>query len=322
MKTIYRVLKVMILFSLALCLLLPLGCANKTPDNTGADETESREANASEPAETQAQPLKAVSVLDIETSGSYDGGFGGHVFDVTRLVEKSFDGKKANDTKTVEFAGQSYELKYEMTYTYKLGNYSTDLYKIVGSDDDYFMFTPEGAVQRVVKKEMDAARTQIDVHADGETARAAVEDALKDEIDFAGFEYCDIIESKLAGPDGFSTYTFIWYNRKGDIMTAEKAKAVLRQDGGIGSVVLPDDRGLDSVPDDISINDYIPAIEEKLQKIYGEKLAGYTFLFEPELTNIGGTPCIYCELDVEYYEDDEHTDKSGEICDLAVMLGR
>ncbi|MBR0135034.1 MAG: hypothetical protein IJM18_02435 [Clostridia bacterium] len=314
MKTHKSILSAVLVLLLMFSFSLPLGCAKKASGNEQGSAAP-HASSADDPADsTEASARdKKVRVLNIDYGGS-SGMYGRHGFDAEEGVIESYDESKAKEAKTLDFAGNHYELEYLNTYYYTIGNYTVDYYSVKGHEYNAFLF-PDGRLKTLVSDPI--ITIEIDPHAAPEEARRAVENALGDEIDFSLFEYCDVKQGAKTDPDsGFFSYTILWYNKKGDIMTDGYVQIKVHQDGDISIVKLPTDCKLDSVPDDIRFDDYVPAMEEKLDEIYGEELVSYDLTY-CMLTNYGGTPGIFCYLDV--YLNSGYDEPLSEICELVIL---
>ncbi|MBR3459976.1 MAG: hypothetical protein IKH21_04185 [Clostridia bacterium] len=208
-----------------------------------------------------------------------------------------------NDTKTIEFAGNKYELKYTRTIEYVLLNTVVDEYEIevnnvfpvYVSDMGHVELLPDGTPYAIRTKS--AGKINVKNCQNGEDVRKAVEEVFKDEIDFSAFNVC-----KIEGPSpelDHIFYRIIWYKEISGILTNSYVSVSLDHDGNVRDLWMTNnvDLGLDNVPDNISVDDYTDAFEAKIKEFFGEYLIEFKIDKDSaRLTNIKGSPCI----DVEY----------------------
>lgn len=236
------------------------------------------------------------------------------------------DESKVGDKKTVNFAGKEYETTYKKTGHYYTGDYTVDFYQIIGSDDtmdsleNTIGLLPDGKIWSVITGSV------IDIELAGEKSdeevRAAVEEALKDEIDFSAFEH-----NKVSPPDetsGHVRYTLEWYNELSGIKTDGYLTVFLNPDGSVSFIMNKCAVGnsFAALPENIRIADYYHSIDEKVKettsKQYGEDPISWQVNEDgAELTIVEGTPCILLRTDVKVKDgEDEYT----ESIKLAVLL--
>ncbi|MBR0135032.1 MAG: hypothetical protein IJM18_02425 [Clostridia bacterium] len=219
------------------------------------------------------------------------------------------DESKIGTKKTIKFAGKSFSLVYKSSIQNYSLNYVNDMYDLVGYDHSDYEWDYKNRVSlrqdgSVVffNTNSDMPFVMLDIKRDDseQTVRAAVEDALKNDIDFSRYE-CFETEYKYVSPDG-GNYRLSWYNKKNGIKTGDHC-VVFISDGGIFGVVIGrPSYDWDSITDDISFDDYLPAIEDKLREVYGESLLeheiiGYT------LSTFEGQPCFNCMFGIKYTEE-------------------
>lgn len=92
-------------------------------------------------------------------------------------------------------------------------------------------------------------------------------------------------------------------------------------DGGVEVISMGDrvDRGYDTLPDDLSLEDYLPQIESKLKKIYGDAFVDYE-VKSSFVGNIDGNLCIICDVDANY--NDKQNEKTYDQIELAVFINQ
>ena len=300
---------------------------NQTTEVVTQAPTESATEEASaQPTETPKPDEDTVDVLTIKTDSYY--GSGTHYFrgyDVNETVRFSTNEGLLNDTRTIEFAGKKYELKYTRTIEYiKLNDAIVDEYEIItdnapksSSDIDHVELLPDGTPFGILTKPI--ATININECKNGENVRKAVEEALKDEIDFSAFDECEIQEPDMQRL--ISSYTIAWYNKKGGILY-QVASLRVDEEGKISSLWMQcnADLGLDNVPDNINLNNYTKAFDARLREAYGEKLVKYEINKDSaRLVNINGSPCIDVEIAVDFYEDGT-TDIVTDLVELAAVI--
>ena len=265
---------------------------------------------------TQPSQAKTCSIFEVTNPQLAVSHFD-HKNEISNTTILSVDATKLNITKTVEFLGEQYDVIYKQTIYYLLGDTTVDQFSVVDNNADSLLFLPDGTVYAALISPV--TTIDIDMHADKETVRAAVEAALFGEIDFTGFEFCDIEGSLEDTTGGFGLYTLRWYNKKHDIMTGEIVQVSVRQNGEVGSVWMKNrvDLGLDELPDDFNINDYTSDIENKLHEIYGDALIDYEVMWEV-LTRYDASPCIDITIGVSCI--DPTGELMSEACELAVVI--
>ena len=317
-------------------LLLPACAEDKASEQTAAINqptevvtqapTESLVEETAQPSETTEPNENTVDVLTIKTDSYY--GSGTHYFrgyDINETVRFSTKKGANDDIRTIEFAGKKYELKYTRTIEYiKLNDAIVDEYEIItdnapksSSDIDHVELLPDGTPFGILTKPI--ATININECKNGEDVRKAVEEALKDEIDFSAFDECEIQEPDMQRL--ISSYTIAWYNKKGGILY-QVASLRVDEEGKISSLWMQcnADLGLDNVPDNINLNNYTKAFDARLREAYGEKLVKYEINRDSaRLVNINGSPCIDVEIAVDFYEDG-YSDPITDLVELAAVI--
>jgi hypothetical protein len=289
---------------LVTALLLPLGCAKKAPE---AEQTAGDPVDITgEPtAEQSGSPKIPCKVLTFASSDSI------YVFpDGSPTGTRDFaDESKIGTKKTIKFAGKSFSLVYKSSIqNYSLNNVY-DVYDLVGYDHSDYEWDFKNRVSlrqdgSVVSFLTNSSKpiVMLDIKWDDseQTGRAAVEDALKNDIDFSRYE-CFETEDKYVSPDGYS-YSFRWYNKKNGNETDDYCRVNVFE-GGITHVgTCYPSYDWDSITDEISFTDSLSAIEDKLREVYGESLLeheiiGYT------LSTFEGQPCFNCMFGIKYTEE-------------------
>ena len=189
-------------------LLLPACAEDKASEQTASINqqteavtqapTESLVEETAQPSETTEPNENTVDVLTIKTDSYY--GSGTHFFrgyDINETVCFSTNEGLLNDTKTIEFAGNKYELKYTRTIEYVLLNTVVDEYEVItdnppasASDIEHVELLPDGTPYAILTESV--SKINMNDCKTGEDVRKAVELTLKDEIDFSAFDVCKI----------------------------------------------------------------------------------------------------------------------------------
>ena len=317
-------------------LLLPACAEDKASEQTAAINqptevvtqapTESLVEETAQPSETTEPNENTVDVLTIKTDSYY--GSGTHFFrgyDINETVRFSTKKDAPDNTRTIEFAGNKYELKYTRTIEYVLLNTVVDEYEVItdnppenSSDIEHVELLPDGTPYAILTESV--SKINMNDCKTGEDVRKAVELTLKDEIDFSAFDVCKI-EDPIPEAD-YIFYRIFWYKEKGGILTNNYISASVDPDGNVFALWMPNrlDLGLDNVPDNINLNDYTKAFDERLREAYGEKLVKYEINRDSaRLTNINGSPCIDVEIAVDFYEDG-YSDPITDLVELAAVI--
>ena len=244
-------------------------------------------------------------------------------YDITKTIIETVDESKVGTEKTVEFMGKQYKLLYERSRYGVLLSIKVDNYKIVEAEGEYadeigyIDLLPDGTIYSITANPI----FSIDIQSckSGEDVRALVEESLKDEIDFRKYEHYSIAE-----PDeeaAFYFYSISWNNSIDNITLCDSAAVMVDTEGGIRGIRMKDrvDFGYDTLPDDLSLDDYLPQIESKLKKIYGEAFVDYE-VKSSFVGNIDGNLCIICDVDADY--NDKQNEKTYDQLELAVFINQ
>ncbi|MBR5714919.1 MAG: hypothetical protein IKX58_09120, partial [Clostridia bacterium] len=243
-------------------------------------------------------------------------------YDIQKIIIQTIDKNKEGKEKTIEFAGKQYKLRYDKTVEYYLLNTTVDEYRIIKEDAEQeerccVRLLPDDTIYTIA----DHPILSIDIKEgeSGEKVKAKVENALKDEIDFDEYEYCRIDEPDDSA--GFYYYCFVWRNVKGNIVRGDTVSVAVKYDGDITVIWMKNkvDNGYDTLPDDLSLDDYLPQIESKLKKIYGEAFVDYE-VKSSFVGNIDGNLCIICDVDANY--NDKQNEKTYDQIELAVFINQ
>lgn len=295
--------------------------ATENPEAT----TEPAETAISDASEAVAEPTESPSsrVLLIN-NGTYGDAYFYKNYDVSETVIEYADESKAGLEKTVEFLGKRYELVYNSTVTYVVGNITGDVYYIKGGEYELYGNVHQSKVVLLPDDTlvMFLAPTPLSVDLNEcknmEDVRIAAEEALSGEIDFGELEISHAWEDTSSS---ISEYFFEYHRSLSNGIWKDGLVRIYIVDGNIRHLRMLNraDYGLDDVSDDLNWEDYIPAIEEKLNELFGESLEDYEIDRDKIiLTNIGGSPCIDFTL---------HVDVTGSVggfvggqCELAVVI--
>lgn len=240
-----------------------------------------------------------------------------HSYDIDENAVVSVDDTKKGNIKTIIFCNKQYELKYNETITYVIGDITVDEYIVVGTNSqDKVLLLPDGEIYAVLASTV--GQINIDRTADATTVRQAVEDYLKDELDFSTFESCDISCSLPDISEGFGLYSFVWYNKIGDVITDGTLNLCVKQSGEISAVWMKyrNKNGFENVPIDITIGDFHDEIKNKIKNIYGNNLIEYNVI-SSVLTHYDGNIYLDCTISVKY---DNETENVSEACRLLLFV--
>ena len=241
-----------------------------------------------------------------------------HTCDIDDNPIVSINDVKKGDKKTITFGNIEYDLEYKETITYVIGEVCVDEYVTIGNNNsDKVLFLPDGEIYAMLVSSI--GLIEIESTAEALSVRQAVEDYLKEELDFSSFEYCDVTCSLPDISDGFGLYTFVWYNKIGDIVTDQFLKLCVRQNGEIGPIWMKyrSKNSFENVSDSISIDDYRGKIRDKIKSIYGDDLIEYDVYFT-ELTHYDGRPYLDCTIGVKYCL--KNSENLSEACRLLVSI--
>ena len=239
-----------------------------------------------------------------------------HAFDLDNDTIVSVIDQKKGDKKTVTFCNTQYHLEYNRTISYLIGETVVDEYGIVGTDKGRVLLLPNGDIYAVLG--LSVGHVDVDGTAEAPVVRNAVEDYLKEVFDFNSFGFCEITESLPDISNGFGLYSFVWYNKIGDIITDQTLKLCVDQNGDIRALWMKyrSDHKFENVSDNLTVNDFHDDIEEKIKSIYGDYLIDYHIQFS-KLTRYDGQNCLECTVGVHYRED---SDELSEACRLLVII--
>ena len=223
-----------------------------------------------------------------------------HSYDADGDPVVSINDRKRGDKKTVEFRNKQYDLEYTETISYVIGDVCVDEYAITGNNGQgKILLLPDGEIYAILLSSI--GQIEIESTAEALTVRQAVEAYLKEEFDFGSFKYCDATCSLPDISDGFGLYSFVWYNKIGDIGTDQTLNISVRQNGEMGALWMKyrSKNSFAGVSDSISISDYEDRIRNKLEDIYGDGLIAYSVIFSV-LTHYNDKPYIDCTISVNY----------------------
>ena len=241
-----------------------------------------------------------------------------HTNDVEGEPVVSVEDQKKGDKKTVRFGNKQYDLEYKDTIAYVIGEVRVDEY--VSTDNNNpgtVLLLPDGEIYAMLLSSV--GQIDIETTADELTVKQAVEACLKDELDFDSFEYCDVTCSLQDISDGFGLYSFVWYNKVGDIWTDQTLNLCVTQNGEISALWMKyrSKTGFEGVSDSISIDDFQEKIADKVSSIYGDGLIGYS-VFSSVLTHFDGKLYLDCTIAVKYLG--KNAEELSEACRLLVPV--
>ena len=242
--------------------------------------------------------------------------------DTQEVVEES----RAGEPLIFEFAGRKFQLSYDKTYL---------IDDAVGSDiidytvlhdgvaaagersNDSVSFLEDGSLQCLSLYDNPIV-LETGGKTDNASVRKAIEELFKDEVDFAKYEFCDI---KEPNPEGGAFYTtFKWINKKNGIpIEWDCVKAWINEDGAVDFFLNSAGRKMidpDALPDDLSVERYMPHFEKKLYELYGDLLADgqeleYESYYE-QIRKFNGSVCLVVSFGIQTLSDS---------INLAVIIG-
>lgn len=257
------------------------------------------------------------TVLEVNAE-FYDDDQHHHSPDIKDEIISSVDDNKVGDRKTITFLGKQYDLVYKETMSYVLSDTVADIYDVENQvDQSDILLLQDGTIYAILS--LPIGWVNIDKKAEVEVARTAVEDYLKDEIDFDSFEYFESFCSLPDTSNGFGMYSFLWYNKIGDIKTHNCISLCVHENGEINALKMHYRKGDDfsEVPQDIKIENYYDDIERKLKRIYGKDFTRFEVM-NSTITRYNGSNCINCTVGVHYYR---HKDfETSEAINLLVVI--
>lgn len=256
-------------------------------------------------------------------------GSGAHIgmqlfqYDINNSFRETVDKKLVGDKKTIEFAGKKYELVYRETRTVLMSLGTVYDYEIIGETDfNHVSFLPDGTLVDICSYSLGLGSVSIGKNAKGEDVRDAVLKALKDEIDVSDFECCNITLPTVYEDGTLSSYDIVWYNQINGIHVSGGVSVSVEADGKITSVSMGNKLGNDysSVPNDVSIEKYVPDVEKKVREVFGDALVEFKIYNSPltSITHVYGEPCLCYFVGVKYIHDDGQP--WDEAIEIAVML--
>ncbi len=223
-----------------------------------------------------------------------------HAYDLDGDPIVSINDQKESDTITVTFVDIQYDLKYKDTIEYVIGEVSVDEYVPVDNNNQcVVLLLPDGEIYAILASSI--GKIDIESTADEMTVKHAVEFYLKEEIDFGLFDYCDITCSLPDISNGFGLYSFVWYNKIGDVGTDHTINLCVSQNGEISALWMKyrSKNRFEDVSDSISIDDYQDAIKDKIDSIFGDDLIEYNVI-SAVLTHYNDSIYLDCTISVSY----------------------
>ena len=230
----------------------------------------------------------------------------------------SINNQKIGDTKSVYFGNKEYDLEYKETITYVIGEVCVDEYVTISNDSQgKVLLLPDGEIYAMLVPSI--GQIEIESTAEASTVRQTVEAYLKEELDFGSFQYCDVTCTLPDISDGFGLYSFVWYNKIGDIGTDQTISLCVRQDGEISALWMKyrSKNSFEDVSDSISIYDFEDKIIDKIEEIYGENLIEYSVI-SYVLTHYDGKLYIDCTIAVNYCR--KSTEVFSDACRLLIPI--
>ena len=215
------------------------------------------------------------------------------------IIETWKDEALVGTVRSFEFAGKTYELEYECTRNYLLGEYCCDVFNIEGSLDDYICFLRDGSVMQVFIGS--AFKLDFDDGMTGDEICTAVKEFFGGMLDLDAYEKVTIRPPEHE--NYCYDYCFTWYNEKGGVKRADSTSVTIMEDGTFVRLLTRKDAviGLDAAPDDLTVEEYYPDVQARIREIYGDDLKSFTLRSEDaELTVIDGRFVIYVPVEVVF----------------------
>lgn len=192
-----------------------------------------------------------------------------------RLIETSTEAELVGSVKKFEFAGKTYELEYENTIYYVLGDYSLDRYSVISGGEDLkgspaVDFLRSGDVVSVSMRS--AFRIDIIEGATDEQIITAVEDCFADMFDFAGYGY-----KQVDHIDDLNHYQLRWYNKRGEFFLDDSLTIRIGKDGEFIQFINKKAAAADpgDLPEDLDLDDVFAEIEAILRETYSDPSENY-----------------------------------------------
>lgn len=225
---------------------------------------------------------------------------------------QTVEASRAGEPLIFEFAGRKIQLSYDRTLL--RGDASSNVLKYTVLHDgiaaaeerstDKAAFFEDGLLRSLSLHDNPIA-LETEGEKDNASIRKAIEELLKDRVDFTQYEFCDIQDPS---PDGGTTYTtFTWLNKKNGIpITTNQVGAWVEADGTLFYLYI-DDGYYDEIdpkelPDDLSVERYMPHFEKKLYELYGDGLADYE-LAGAQISRINGSACLVVSFGIRTFGD-------------------
>lgn len=279
-----------LLFVLALSVTLFASCTTPAAPETSGETivTEGAGKASEQPAAEDKTAYRIVSIGD-GTLGSDTAPVG-----LIRMIETSTEPELVGSVKTFEFAGKTYELEYENTIYYALGDYSLDRYSVISGGEDLKGSPTVGLLRSgdVVSVSMRSAfRIEIDEGATDEQILSAAEDCFADMFDFEGYGF-----KQVDHIDDLNHYQLRWYNKRGEFFLDDSLTILIGKDGEFiqfinkkASAAEPGD-----LPEDLDLDDVFAEIETILRETYNDP--GESYAVEKDnckLTVVDGKTAIH-----------------------------
>lgn len=241
-----------------------------------------------------------------------------HANDIDGDPIVSINDRKRDDKITVTFGDKEYSLEYKETIEYVIGEVCVDEYVTIGNTEQgKVLLLPDGEIYAMLVPSV--GQIEIESTADSSTVRHAVEAYLKEELDFGSFKYFDATCSLPDNSDGFGLYSFVWYNKIGDIGTDQTLNLCVSQNGEINALWMKyrSRNSFEGVSDSISIDDFQDKIKDKIKSIYKDGLIEYS-VSSSVLTRYEGKPYLDCTIAVNYRS--ENTEELSQACRLLIPV--
>ena len=192
-----------------------------------------------------------------------------------RLTETSTEAEFVGSVKTFEFAGKTYELEYENTIYYVLGDYSLDRYSVISGGEDLKGSPAVGFLRsgEVVSVSMRSAfRMDIGEEATDEQILSAAEDCFADMFDFAGYGY-----KQVDHIDDLNNYQLRWYNKRGEFFLDDSLTIRIGMDGEFIQFINKKASAADpgDLPEDLELEGVFAEIEAILGETYNDPSESY-----------------------------------------------
>lgn len=144
-----------------------------------------------------------------EIGGSYEDDSLNHKNVISNNVIHTTE-KIADEQATIQVAGQDWNLSYEETITYRVGDYKVNQYRVGDSEDSSVLLHEDGSVVALLNTSM--IKINILPNDTPETVRAALQPAVAEFVDLSKYQNMKVDRSIDENEERFDYYYLILYN--------------------------------------------------------------------------------------------------------------